>query len=82
MSTGWILIGMGAVGATVEFLIGLHYSRITPERLTGRFKADGVTPEHVHMLGRAMMYAAPFIFLLFAVFGLGWIGDFEPATFN
>jgi hypothetical protein len=81
MNPGWMLIVIGAVMAVLFFLMGRYYSRITADRLSGRFKAQGVKLDHVHMYGRVLMYAAPLVFLLFLAFGLGWIPAVEPATF-
>lgn len=82
--SGWILLGIGAVMAAVEFFWGLSMSRMTEDRM--KLYPDGSwrDPAPARRVGRIVMLLSPLTLLVFAALAFGWIADtgIEPIRFT
>ena len=82
--SGWIFLAIGAVGALVDFAIGLGWRRRAADRGVPGAPPPAEPAEPLGQVGWILMMAAPIFLLVFAAiaFGLVPVGGVDPIAFN
>ena len=83
MSTGWIVVIVGAVVAAVDLLLARRFMNVTPEDLARKPDPKGRTADQFHLAGRMMAAVGILVFILCVAIGFGLIPtNIDVATFS
>ena len=82
MSTGWIVVIVGALAAAVDLLLARRLMSVTPEDLARKPDPQGRTADQFQLAGKVLAAVGILIFVVCVAIGFGLIPTgLDVATF-